>query len=82
MAAPLKSGKQTVNLASGEVRVSRIRRDPPPPKLKQISIEERNERDQRRAAIGITVFTMAIMIILLAVSSWSGFSLRDYTLYF
>jgi hypothetical protein len=82
MAAPLKNAKQTVNLASGEVRVSRIRRDPPPPKLKQISIEERNERDQRRAAIGITVFTMAIMIILFAVSSWSGWSLRDYTLYF
>ncbi|MCL6741200.1 hypothetical protein LZ518_08660 [Sphingomonas sp. RB56-2] len=81
MASPLKSAKQTVNLASGEVRVSRIRRDPPPQKLKQISIEERNERDQRNAIIGITVFTMALMVIILAVASWAGWTPRAYHIF-
>ena len=80
MASPLKTGKQTVNLAvPGGVRVSRIRRDPPP-KLKEISIEERNERDRRNAAIGIAAFTMALMIILLAVSSWAGWTPAQYIL--
>ena len=81
MASPLKSAKQTVDLAvPGAIRVSRIRRDPPP-KLKQISIEERNERDQRMAALGIAAFTIALMIIIFAVSSWAGWTPRDYTLH-
>jgi len=80
MARPLKSAKPTVNLASGEVRVSKIRRDPPPQKLKQISIEERNERDQRNAIVGIAAFTIAMMIILLAVSVWAGWTPRAYIL--
>lgn len=81
MARPLKSAKPTVNLAAGEVRVSKIRRDPQPPqKLKEITIEERNERDQRNAILGIAAFTIAMMIILLAVSVWAGWTPRAYIL--
>jgi hypothetical protein len=81
MAAPLKTGKKSVNLASPAVYVSRIRRDPPP-KLKEINIEERSERDRKMAVIGIAAFTMALMIILFAVASWAGWTPRKYTLYF
>lgn len=80
MARPIATGKKTVNLASGEVRVSRIRRDPPPTKLKELTIDERNERDRRNAAIGIAAFTIALMIILLAVSSWAGWTPAQYIL--
>jgi len=81
MASPLNSAKQTVNLAEPEVRVSRIRRDPPPAKLKQISIEERNEHDRRNALIGIAVFTIALMIIIFAIASWAGWTPRTYVLH-
>ena len=81
MANPLKSAKQTVDLAEPEVRVSRIRRDPPPAKLKQISIDERNERDQRNALIGIAAFTMALMVIIFAIAVWAGWTPRAYTLH-
>lgn len=82
MASPLKTGKQTVDLAvPGGVRVSRIRRDPPP-KLKEISIEERNERDQRNAVIGVAAFTMALLIIIFAISNWAGWTPSQYHLYF
>ena len=81
MASPLKAGKKTVDLAEPAVRVSRIRRDPPP-KLKQISIEERNERDIRMGVIGILLFTIALIVILIGFSSWAGWSPRQYTVYF
>ena len=80
MARPLKSAKQTVDLAAPAVRGSRIRRDPPP-KLTEISLEERTERDQRMAAIGIAAFTMAIMIILYGITSFSGWSPSQYVLH-
>ena len=81
MARPLQTGKQSVNLASGEVRVSKIRRDPAP-KLKEIVIRDRDERDRRMVMIGIAGFTLALMVILIGVSSWIGWSPRQYTVYF
>lgn len=81
MARPRKAEKQSVDLTAPAVRVSRIRRDPPP-KVKEISLEERSERDQRATVIGVAAFTLAIMIILLAVSSWAGWTPRQYHLYF
>ena len=80
MASPLNTGKQAVDLAAPAVRGSRIRRDPPP-KLKAISIEERNERDRRLAMIGIVAFALAICVIILAVSSYNGWSPREYTVH-
>lgn len=77
MAAPLKSGKQAVNLASGEVRVSRIRRDPPP-KVKE-KVVDREQRDRWDAVVGVIAITIAILVLVYAVSSYNGWTLRDYT---
>jgi hypothetical protein len=82
MARPLATAKQSVNLATSGPKVSRIRRDPPPPKVKELTIEERNERDRRNAVIGVLAFTFAVLVILLAVSSWAGWTPRQYHLYF
>lgn len=78
MAAPLPTGKQTVNLASGEVRVSRIRRDPPPPPKPEIYVDP-EDRDRRDAIIGITLFALAIFVIVLAVGAYNGWSPSQYT---
>ena len=78
MASPLKSAKPTINLAAKGVRVSKIRRDPPP-KVKQLSIEDRDDRDRRMAAVGIIAFALAILVIVLAFGSWSGWSPSQYT---
>ena len=78
MASPLASGKQTVNLASKGVPGSRIRRDPPP-KVKEIVVRDPKERDRRDVLIGILVFTLALFVIMLAFSAWSGWTPRSYT---
>lgn len=79
MSRPLSSAKKTVDLASSGVRVSRIRRDPPPPKVKQLTLEERNERDRRNGIIGVIIFALALFVITLGLSSWAGWSPGDYT---
>ena len=80
MARPLQTGKKSVNLAQPEVRVSKIRRDPPPV-VKELVIRERNERDTRAVVIGIVTFALAIFVIILAFSSYSGWSPRQYTVH-
>jgi hypothetical protein len=79
MASPLSTGKKSVNLAAGEVRVSKIRRDPPP-KVKEIPVRDADERDQRDVVIGVIAFTLAIVVILLAVAAYTGHSPREYIL--
>ena len=76
MASPLKSGKQSVNLAA-PVRPSRIRRDPPPPVKKTVA-REPDERETRAAVIGVIGFAIAIFIITLGVSAYQGESPRDH----
>jgi len=78
MARPLSTAKQSVNLAPGEVRVSKIRRDPPPP-VKELVIRDPRELDRRDAIIGILVFALAIFVIIVAFASYSGWSPRQYT---
>lgn len=77
MASPLASGKQTVSLASGGVRVSKIRRDPPPA-VKEVEVADPDKRDTRTVVLGILTFTLALVIILIGVSSFIGWSPRDY----
>jgi len=74
MASPLKAGKQPVSLAGGGgVRVSKIRRDPPPV-AKKVTIADRDERDRKMAAIGIGAFTLAILLIIAGIATYNGWS--------
>ena len=81
MAAPLQTGKKSVNLASAPVPGSRIRRDPPP-KVKEKPALDPEERDRRDAIIGVLAFTLAIFVIILAIASYNGWSPRQYVLEF
>ena len=78
MASPLASSKPSVDLGKGGVRVSRIRRDPPPP-APEIVIAERNERDARMVVVGIITFALALVVIGIALMSYAGWSPRQYT---
>ncbi len=79
MASPLPTAKQTVSLSQSGVRVSRIRRDPPPP-APEIVVAERNERDARMVVIGMITFALALTIIAVALMSYAGWSPRQYHL--
>jgi len=78
MARPLPTGKQSVNLAPPAVRVSRIRRDPPP--IVKEKIVHPDVVDRRDVVIGVVAFALAIFVILLAFSKYSGWSPREYTI--
>ena len=77
MASPLATGKQSVDMAAGAVRVSRIRRDPPP-KVKEKPPRDPDVRDTRVVVIGILTFALAFFVIALAVSSYVGWTPRNY----
>jgi hypothetical protein len=81
MASPLQTGKQSVNLAAGEVRISRIRRDPPPA-VKEVVVRDPDERDARMVVIGIVTFALALFVIAIGFSSVTGWSPRQYTVDF
>ena len=78
MASPIKSGKQSVNLASPGARPSKIRRDPPPV-VKQIEVRDPRELERRDVVIGVLAFALAIFVIILAFGSYWGWSPRQYT---
>jgi hypothetical protein len=78
MASPLNSGKQTVDLAPGAPRVSKIRRDPPP-LVKKTVVPDRDGQDRRLAAVGIIAFALAIVVLIIAIGSWAGWSPSQYT---
>lgn len=80
MASPLSSAKKTVDLAAPRVRGSRIRRDPPPPKAKEVSLEQLREREQWVAIAGVVSVALAIALIVLGISNQWGWSMADYTI--
>ena len=84
MARPISTGKQSVNLASNLAsagpRVSRIRRDPPPA-VKETVVPDRDERDRWTVAVGILIFTLAILAIIAGFSSVSGWSPREQVIH-
>ena len=77
MASPLASGKQSVSLTSAGSRVSKIRRDPPPT-VKEVEVLDPDKRDTRTVVLGILTFTLALLVIAIGVSSFLGWSPRDY----
>ncbi len=81
MASPLPTGKQSIDLAKGAVRGSRIRRDPPPVE-KELVVSDPTEREARMVIIGIITFALAIVVITLGFASAAGWSPRQYTAHF
>ena len=77
MASPLASGKQSVSLAPNGVRVSKIRRDPPPV-VKEIAVADPDRRDARTVVLGLLTLTLILIVIAVGVSSALGWSPRDY----
>ena len=73
MASPLKPGKQAVALDGAAPRVSRIRRDPPP-KVKEVTAGDIEERDTRLVVFGVAAFALAIAAIIIGFASWTGWS--------
>lgn len=79
MAAPLKTGKQSVRLGA-PVRMSRIRRDPPPV-VKKVDVRLPEDRDRQVVFIGVVSFALAIVIIAIGISAAYGWSPSDYTIH-
>ena len=78
MARPLQTAKKTVTLPSEGPRVSKIRRDPPPPeKVKEL--RHPDVVDRTTVAVGVLVCALAIFVIIIAVSSYNGWSPKQYT---
>ena len=80
MASPHQTGKQSVDLAAPVVRVSRIRRDPPP-LVKVVSAVEVKERDARTIVIGIITVAVALFVIMIGASNAAGWSPSQYTIH-
>lgn len=80
MAVPLKTPKQTVNLAAGGVRVSRIRRNPPPLQKKEPLID-REDRETITVSVGVIAFALALMVVVVAAGIYAGWSPADYELF-
>lgn len=77
MASPLSTGKKAIDLASAPVvRVSRIRRDPPP-KVPEKHVDP-DVVDRRDVVVGVVAFALAIFVIILALGAYSGWSIREY----
>jgi hypothetical protein len=74
MASPLPTKKQSVDLGSGEVRVSRIRRDPPPPE-KPKELRHPDVVNRSAVVIGVLVFAVALVVILFAFAIFSGYDM-------
>jgi len=80
MASPLQPRKKSVDMAAPALRVSRIRRDPPPP-VKEVSAAEIEERDARDIVIGILAFALALFVILIGFSKGPGWSPSQYPIH-
>lgn len=81
MAQPLNSRKQTVDLAAPAVRGSRIRREPPP-KVKEVPIRDREERERWVVIFGVVAFACALVAVLVGIASAAGWSPAQYSLHF
>ena len=81
MTRPLQTGKQSVNLASNMAsagpRVSKIRRDPPPP-VKEKAAVDFEESEQWAVIVGVLAFALSIFVVIVAFGSYSRWSPREY----
>lgn len=82
MARPLRTDKQTVDLRAAGPKVSRIRRDPPPPPPRKISPSELRSREARIILVGLIASGLILVILLVQIGRWAGWSPADYTIVF
>ena len=80
MAKPLQTLKRSVDLATPAPRVSRIRRDPPPP-VKPITAADIREREMRGIVIGVITMALAVFVILIHFNNAAGWSPSQHTIY-
>jgi hypothetical protein len=80
MAAPLPSRKNTVDLTARGVRVSRIRRDPPPKPVKELTREQIRARELRAMVIGITALTFSLLVVFWQLAQLSGWQPAPITI--
>ena len=78
MASPLATAKQSVTLPSSGAKVSRIRRDPPPP-VQALEVRDPEQRDARTVVIGILTVTLVLVLIVIGIGNAVGWSPREYT---
>jgi hypothetical protein len=81
MASPLQSAKTTVNLAAAGPRVSRIRRNPPPPPAKA-PVLDREDRDKLSATLGVFAIALALAAVIAGIGIHAGWTPRDYELHY
>ena len=74
-----KPSKQSVPLPAPGMKVSRIRRDPPPAAKAEADFDPA-ERERWAVTVGILVFALSIFVIILAFGSYSGWSPTQYTM--
>ena len=80
MARPLQTSKQTVDLAAPAVRGSRIRREPPP-KVKEVPVRHREERERTMVILGVVVFACALVAVLVGIAGAAGWSPSAYDIH-
>ena len=80
MASPLAPAKQSIDLASGAVRGSRIRRDPVPVE-KELVVTDIEGRDARTVITGVIVFALAIVVATLGLMAAGGWTAKDYVVH-
>ena len=73
MANPVHPEKKSVDLSVPAPRVSRIRRDPPPP-VKEISIVEIEAREARTIVLGVIAVALVLFVIMIGLSNAAGWS--------
>ena len=78
MASPLPTAKQSVKLTTSGPRVSKIRRDPPPPE-KPKALRHPDEVDRTAVVVGVVTIALAFLVIIFAFGSWSGWTPQQYT---
>jgi len=84
MASLLPSAKSTVDLTGAGPRVSKIRRDPPPPpsgKTDKIELKDYENRDTLTVVLGVTGVMLVLVVTLLVVASLTGWTPRDTHLF-
>jgi len=81
MASPLNSAKTKVDLAAAGPRVSRIRRNPPPPAKKE-RVLDREDREKLSVTVGVLAIALALVAIIAGIGIYAGWTPREYEMHY